>query len=114
MKDILIFLDTDVLACGDISPGFQSRIGSLACMLPRLHVMDSSDSPLVQYLLTCTMKNFNLCAFIVASRCAFSAQGWTHHAFRTNDSPIPFPNVDLNTCGGYDAKTGKQRHVFQR
>ena len=65
MKDIRIFLDTDVLACGDISPGFQSHIGSLACMLPRLHVMDSSDSPLVQYLLTCTMKNFNLCTFFL-------------------------------------------------
>ena len=37
---------------GDIWPGFQSQGGCLICMFPRLHPMDSSDSPLVQHLLT--------------------------------------------------------------
>ena len=37
---------------GDIYPGFQSQVGSLACMLPCLCTTDSWDSPLVQHLLT--------------------------------------------------------------
>ena len=36
---------------GDICPRFQSMGGFLACMLPHLCTMDSSDSPLVQHLL---------------------------------------------------------------
>ena len=37
---------------GDICPGFQSQGRSLVCMLPHLHATNSSDSPLVQHLLT--------------------------------------------------------------
>ena len=37
---------------GDICPGFQSQGGSLTCVLPCLHAMDYSYSPLVQHLLT--------------------------------------------------------------
>ena len=37
---------------GDVSPGFQTQGGSLTCVLCRLHAMNSSDSPLVWYLLT--------------------------------------------------------------
>ena len=37
---------------GDVCPGFQSQDVSIACMLSHLHAMDSSDSPLVQPLLT--------------------------------------------------------------
>ena len=37
---------------GDVCPVFQSQGGSLACRLCCLHAMDSSDSPLVQHLLT--------------------------------------------------------------
>ena len=32
--------------------GFKARVDSLACVLPRLRTMDSSDSPLVLHLLT--------------------------------------------------------------
>ena len=35
-----------------ICPGFQSQRGSLTCVLHRLRAIDSSDSPLVQHLLT--------------------------------------------------------------
>ena len=59
-------------------------------------------------------ESLNRIPFIVASRCAFSATGTTNHTVRISDSPIVFPAVNLNTCGGYDAKTGKQKHVFQR
>ena len=37
---------------GDICPAFQSQGGSLTCVLPCLHAMDYSYSPLVQHLLT--------------------------------------------------------------
>ena len=37
---------------GDICSGFQSQGGSLACMLPRMRAMDSSNSPLVRHLPT--------------------------------------------------------------
>ena len=37
---------------GEFCPGFQSQSGSLACMLRRLRAGDSTDSPLVQHLLT--------------------------------------------------------------
>ena len=40
-------------ASGDIWPGFESQGGYLPLMLPRLHLMDSSDSPLGKHLLTC-------------------------------------------------------------
>ena len=40
---------TDIIVCpsGDICPGCQALYGFLACMLPRLCAMDSSDSSLV-------------------------------------------------------------------
>ena len=51
--------------------------------------------------------------FITASRCAFGATGDSKQGtIKTSSSPITFPYVHLNTCGGYDAKTGKQNHVF--
>ena len=37
---------------GDVCPEFQNQGGSLACLLYHLHAMDSTDSPLVQHLLT--------------------------------------------------------------
>ena len=37
---------------GDICPGFKGQVGSFICMLPHLHKMDSSESPLVRHLLT--------------------------------------------------------------
>ena len=39
--------DTPFWISGDIHPGFETQGGSLTCMLHDLHVMDSSDSPMV-------------------------------------------------------------------
>ena len=52
--------------------------------------------------------NYTVHFFITASRCAFAATGDSRQGIiKTSDSPITFPYVHLNTCGGYDAKTGK-------
>ena len=40
---------------GDVCPGVQSQGGPLASVLSCLHTTDSSDSPLVQHLLTVKM-----------------------------------------------------------
>ena len=39
----------------DICLEFQSQGGSLACMLSHLHAMDSSDSPVVRYVMVVSM-----------------------------------------------------------
>ena len=44
--------------------GFKARVGSLTCVLHHLHMMDSSDSPLVWYLLTCWWPVWHLSHFI--------------------------------------------------
>ena len=38
--------------CADVCHGFQSQGGFLACVLPRLHAMDSLDSSIVRHQLT--------------------------------------------------------------
>ena len=50
--------------------------------------------------------------FIVASRCAFSARTSGNTDIKVGSSPIVFNYYNLNTCGGYDKTTGKQKHVF--
>ena len=40
------------LIFGNVCPWFQSQSGSLTCVVPCLHIMDTPDSPLVQHLLT--------------------------------------------------------------
>ena len=37
---------------GDVCPEFQNQVGFFALIFPYVHAMDSSDSPLVRYLLT--------------------------------------------------------------
>ena len=43
--------DTPILDFWWCLPGFQSQAGPVSCVISCLHAMDSSDSPLVQYLL---------------------------------------------------------------
>ena len=50
LEDIILFVGPLIplfWISGDIHPGFQSQGGSLTCILHDLHVMGSSDSPLV-------------------------------------------------------------------
>ena len=49
---------------GDICPGFQSQGGSLTCILPCLHKMYSSDSPLVCHLLTSSQPTLQISLFV--------------------------------------------------
>ena len=69
------------LTSGDVCPGFQSQGRSLACVLPRLCTMDSSDSPLVWHLLTVEV---SMAAKPFQSRCSealveVQARAWTHN-----------------------------------
>ena len=45
--------------------------------------------------------------WFVDSRCSFAAQGSYGPDKVVNSSPIVFENVNLNTCNGYNASTGK-------
>ena len=55
---------------GDVSPGFQTQGGSLACVLPRLCTMNSWDSPLVWHLLTSWWPAWQLVAFPTCYICS--------------------------------------------
>ena len=53
--------------------------------------------------------------WFVDSRCAFAAQGSPGPDKVVNSSSIVFENVDLNTCNGYNASTGKViRGIFPK
>ena len=113
VERIVLYLESEVMRGPGSIPTRGNIIHWIFFLLSRNKTSDANIGIIV--ILVHFEKTLLSYLLITASRCAFAATGDSKQGIiKTSSSPITFPYVHLNTSGGYDAKTGKQNHVFQR